>query len=253
MRLTFVSLPVRDVRSAAAHYRDILGLPVTRVEESAHVYAGSTRLELREEADVPGIHHLALTIPTGTFPAAKAWVRDRAALLSAPDGQDEFEASPAWNARSVYFEGPEHAVLELIERRDLDHDTAGGFTPADLLGVSEVGIAVPDVRATCRRLQSAAGIGAYGGEPSDSFAAVGDVHGLLILVSPGRAWFPTADRGVAVVPTTVRAVAGRAGAYPLGGLSTLHLVESRTDRDGQAEHDGRAEHGRRAEHGEQDG
>lgn len=223
MQLTSVSLPVLDLARVAAFYRDVLSLHVTSSGNTAHVHAGATRLELRAENGTAAAHHLAFTIPTGKFAAAKAWLRDRAALLLAGDGQDEFETSQSWNAHSVYFEGPEKAVLELIERRDLDNTTAGTFSAADLLSISEVGIAVPDVAATARNLQRSAGVAPYGDEPGKNFAAVGDVHGLLILVSPGRMWFPTTDRSAAEVATGVHAVGGRPGDYPLTESSLLRL------------------------------
>lgn len=223
MHLTSVFLSVRDLTGVATFYRDVLSLNVTSSGSTAHAHAGATRLELRAEDGVSGAHHLAFTIPTGKFAAAKAWLRDRAALLLDGDGGDEFETSPSWNAHSVYFEGPENAVLELIERRDLDNTTAGTFSAADLLSISEVGIAVPDVPATARNLQRSAGIAPYGDAPGKNFAAVGDVHGLLILVSPGRTWFPTTHRRAAAVATRVNAANGRPGDYPLTESSLLRL------------------------------
>ena len=56
--------------------------------------------------------------------------------------------------------------------------------------------------------------------------AVGDVHGLLVLVTPGRPWLPTRDRLADVVPTTVEAVVGRttSGVHALGERSRLTVV-----------------------------
>ncbi len=68
--------------------------------------------------------------------------------------------------------------------------------------MSEIGVAVPDVLAAVATLR-AAGIRPYGNEPTGDFAAVGDIDGLLILVTPGRAWFPTTSRYVADTPVTV--------------------------------------------------
>lgn len=223
MHLISVSLPVRDLTSAAAFYRDVLGLDVTSTAHTAHVRVGATRLELRADKADPAAHHLAVTIPTGKFAAAKAWLRERVNLLLDSNGHDEFETSPNWNAHSVYFEGPENAVLELIERRDLANTRNGTFSPADLLSISEVGIAVPDVMAAAQSLQRSAEIAPYGNDPSNDFAAIGDVHGLLILVSPGRTWFPTPDRRAAAVATSINAIDRRAGAYPIAESSLLRL------------------------------
>lgn len=94
-------------------------------------------------------------------------------------------------------------MLELIERRTLPPRYVEAFTADDLAGVSEMGVAVPDVLAAVATLR-AAGIQSYGNEPTDDFAAVGGAGGLLILVRPGRAWFPTTTRPVADTPVTVR-------------------------------------------------
>jgi hypothetical protein len=82
---------------------------------------------------------------------------------------------------------------------------------------------VPDVKATAHNLQRSAGITPYGDEPGENFAAVGDVHGLLILVCPGRTWFPTTHRRASAVSTSVHATNGRPGDYPLTEASRLRL------------------------------
>ena len=222
MHLERIVLPVGDVDVVADFYRGTLGLPVRRGAGSATVTVGRTQLELRASRENIGSHHLAITIPTQSFGAARAWLDERAQLLSR-DGEVELEGPPGWSSRSLYFDGPEGAVLELIERRDLPPGGSSTFSTKDLLCVSEVGVAVPDVQQTAALLQGRAGIEPYAGTLSPDFAAVGDVHGLLILVRPGRAWLPTTDRYAQASPTIVDAVGARPGTYaPAPGL-TVHL------------------------------
>ncbi|OII32781.1 hypothetical protein, partial [Curtobacterium sp. MMLR14_002] len=124
--------------------------------------------------------------------------------------QDEFEGPPNWNSRSVYFEGPDQQLLELIERRDLESgarragDGSGIGTGAvvPLVSVSEVGVPVPDVLGAVEALRRA-GLEPYANPPGESFAAVGDVDGLVILVSPDRRWFPTGDRSPSSAPVVI--------------------------------------------------
>ncbi|WIB76234.1 hypothetical protein DEJ28_11170 [Curtobacterium sp. MCPF17_002] len=71
-----------------------------------------------------------------------------------------------------------------------------------LLSLSEVGIAVPDVLGAVEVL-GRAGVAPYANAPTAEFAPVGDVHGLLVLVSPGRSWYPTLDRGPSSAPVVV--------------------------------------------------
>lgn len=228
MHLTLVRLPVSDVPAAAAFWSVTLGLPVTLGNGTARVRVGTSVIELRPGPPGDcGPHHLAMTVPTGSFDAARAWLSSRTSLLDA-DGRDEFEGPPGWRSRSVYFDGPGRAVLELIERRDLRpvHAWSGPFGPGDLLGLSEVAIAVPDVLATVDRLAADVGVLPYANPATAAFAAVGDVHGLLILVAPGRPWLPTRDRRARQVPTHVEAEVGGAqpGLHRVGAVSELRLT-----------------------------
>ncbi len=182
-----------------AHFYERLGCPVVVDRDAAHVTVGSTQLVFRVLDGMIGAHHLAFTIPTGSFAAAKSWIAGVATVLGADDS-DEFEGPPNWNSRSVYFEGPDRQLLELIERRDLS--PAGAADPARLVSVSEVGLAVPDVLGAVDALRHH-GLEAYANPPGPDFAPVGDVHGLLILVSPGRKWFPTLDRAPSTAPVVV--------------------------------------------------
>ena len=228
MHLSRIVLPVLDVDEVASFYRTTLGLPVQIEEEVATVTVGRTQLEVCTAGSAVGPHHLAMTIPRNTFGSARSWLEERAQLLSR-DGEDEFEGPSSWNSRSLYFDGPEGAVLELIERRDLPPGRASTFSAKELVCVSEVGIAVPDVEQAAALLQQSAGIETYGDLASRDFAAVGDLHGLLILVRPGRAWLPTSDRYAAIAPTTVEAVGPRSGSCTLGAGSSIRVTESSAD------------------------
>ncbi|WP_132100200.1 hypothetical protein [Curtobacterium sp. PhB146] len=203
-----------------ARFWERLGCPVDRADGVVEVVVGSTRLLFQELPGMTGALHLAITIPAGTFDVAAAWIAEIATVLVDADGRDEFEGPPNWNSRSVYFEGPDQQLLELIERRDLAAPTpASGpasATPASgpasaapasasavpLLSVSEVGIAVPDVLGAVETLRRA-GLEPYANPAGEGFAAVGDVDGLVILVSPERRWFPTADRLPSTAPVVL--------------------------------------------------
>lgn len=220
MRIHSVSLAVADLEVSADFYDHVLELPVIRERDHAQVTIGSTLLELRSDPAHVGPHHLAITIPSNKFAAAKKWISSRVELLTA-DGADEFETAPSWNAHSLYFMSPDDTILEFIIRRDLHNDTTGPFGSSDLLGVSEVGITVDDVPRTMQDLAQH-GVPAYGWNAPD-FAPVGDIDGLLILVGPGRPWFPT-SLAAQVSPISVGAEAGARAAVALGPESHLTLL-----------------------------
>lgn len=188
-----------------ARFWERLGCPVDRADGVVEVVVGSTRLLFRELPGMTGALHLAITIPAGTFDLAAEWIAGIATVLVDTDGRDAFEGPPNWNSRSVYFEGPDQQLLELIERRDLVAPAAPASAPASvvpLLSVSEVGIAVPDVLRAVETLRRA-GLEPYADPAGGGFAAVGDVDGLVILVSPERRWFPTADRLPSTAPVVL--------------------------------------------------
>ena len=212
MDIQQVQLTTRSV-DATAQFYERLGCAVAVEGAAVRVAVGSTRLVFRADDEMTGAHHLAVTIPTGSFAAAKEWVAGVAAILGTDDA-DEFEGPPNWNSRSVYFEGPDEQLLELIERRDLPARVAGAGDSALLGSVSEVGVAVPDVLAAVEVL-GRHGLTPYANAPTAGFAPVGDVHGLLILVSPERSWYPTLDRGPSRAPVVV----------DIGLASTVELAE----------------------------
>lgn len=225
MKITRVSAQVRDASAAAEFFENVLGLVVESVPGAAMARIGTTVLELVGNTEAEGDHHFAVTIPSNKFAEAKQWLQQRTVLLETVES-DEFECSPAWNARSLYFCGPDRSVLELVIRRDLDNATPGPFSSDDLLCVSEVGVALPDVLAVAEFLEEAAGVPSYGAVPGRSFTPVGDPDGLLILVSPGRPWFPTTDRLATVSPITIEATGQREGIFPLGIGGTLQIRQS---------------------------
>ncbi|UXN25269.1 hypothetical protein N8D74_17245 [Curtobacterium flaccumfaciens] len=208
MDIRQVQLATRSLDGTARFY-ERLGCSVELVDGAVEVAVGSTQLVFRELPGMTGALHLAITIPTGTFDAAAAWVAEIAIVLVDAAGRDQFDGPPNWNSRSVYFEGPDQQLLELIERRELvaTRSASAALAPAHagavpLVSVSEVGIPVPDVLGAVETLRHA-GLEPYVNPPGEGFAAVGDVDGLVILVSPERRWFPTGDRLPSTAPVVL--------------------------------------------------
>ncbi len=208
MEIRQVQLTTRSLDDTARFY-ERLACPVEVVADTVRVAVGSSLLVFRALSEMAGALHLAFTIPTGTFDAAKSWIAGVTTVLGTED-QDEFEGPPNWNSRSVYFEGPDQQLLELIERRDLAVDAglesrarrAGTGAAVPLVSVSEVGVPVPDVLGVVEVLRRA-GVQPYANPPGEPFAAVGDVDGLVILVAPDRRWFPTGDRSPSSAPVVI--------------------------------------------------
>lgn len=207
MRFTSLTIPTSNIDQAAAFYGETLGLETARTADVLEAHIGRTTLVARPGTAVTGGMHVAITIPRNQFVGAKAWLAART-TLSIVDGHDEFPlAEPPWRSRSIYFTGPDGIVLELITRDALANDSAEPFSSASLLGVSEIGMAVGDVRATVAALHAE-----YGAEPfgpgSDEFAPVGDDDGLFIVVTEGREWFSAPGSHATGAPTDIRVEPG---------------------------------------------
>ncbi|MFD2797553.1 VOC family protein [Promicromonospora vindobonensis] len=237
MEIMSVDTVTRSTAETAAYYESVLGLPVRKEIGAVEVAVGRSVIRFREDPGAEGDQHYAFLVDDSRFDAARAFLAEGPGLLGDGD-RTEFESQAAWNARSLYFPGPDRSVLEVIARRDLPQTLSARhargakasnprvpgvqptpFRPGDLLSVSEVGIAVPDVVGTADRLTDA-GIGRYP-DGSETFTPAGHIDGMLILVRPGRTWFPTSDRVVGEPPVTVIAQAGAASPGAVAGRYQL--------------------------------
>ena len=225
MQIITVELVVTDLPVATRFFTDVLELPAHPVGAGTEVVVGRSRLRLLPGGRADGVHHLAFDVPPESFDAHRDWLEERVPLLRSADGTAEFEGPPAWSSRSVYFEGPDRMVLELIARRERPRP---GRPVPHLVSVSEVGIAVPDVLQAVDELHRVLDATVLG-DASAEFAPVGDHDGLLILVRPGRGWLPVFDVQARPLPLRVEVEpAERTGGVATGPLAlsataTLHV------------------------------
>ncbi len=187
MRILRVSLPVSDTAEVGAYFSDVLQLPVN----GDSVQIGWTRLQLQAAGSGPvGGVHLAFNVPANRFAAATEWLLARAPLQRNTVGQTHFTFGDAWASESIYFEGPDRLILELIGRRRLPASArTGPFQGNELTCVSEVGLPAAEVPALHARAKAALGLKPLS-PPTLHFAPLGDDEGLLIVVDATRAWFP---------------------------------------------------------------
>jgi hypothetical protein len=97
-----------------------------------------------------------------------------------------------WDAQACYFHDPAGNIVELIAHRGVGEAGAqGGFEPAELLGVSELGL-VGDPPALAAGL-AGLGIEVWSGSVAEpgSLGFAGERARTLILAPSGRGWLPT--------------------------------------------------------------
>ena len=104
----------------------------------------------------------------------------------------------AWERACLLFRDPNDNIGELIARHNLTGDGAPvdgtAFDPAThLLGISEIGLALDDVGASCRFIEEGLSLPVWDAGDGVRFRALGGERGLLICVKRGHAWFPTSD------------------------------------------------------------
>jgi hypothetical protein len=177
------------------------------VPEAFHPdWYGSTRLRFQRGADA--CSHFAINV--GRFDDAVDWARGQ-------EGAEFVEADvpfPHWRARAAYYYDPAGNLVELIAR---ERAPGEGL----LLEVSEVGLPVADVGAAVGFLETELGLSHFSGD-RENFSAMGDDHGLFILVPVGRHWrFTDRPASDAPVRVTIEGPVGRELLLP----GSEHLIE----------------------------
>jgi catechol-2,3-dioxygenase len=195
MNIAHLELAAADLDSLQTFYEGTLGLPLTGTATDKRTFGiGATQLTFARPTHEPnGSYHFAFNIPENQFDEARTWLIARTPLLLDAQGRDTIDF-PAWNAHSLYFKDPANNILEFIARHDLPNGSTAAFGPHGFLCVSEIGLTTYDVQKTAALLKRELGIDSYKGEGSDTFAAVGDEHGLFIVTKAGRIWMP--DSGI---------------------------------------------------------
>lgn len=119
------------------------------------------------------------------------WQKARTPMLPIPE-RNRAEGFPPevvdyrhWNAHSIFFLDPAGNVVEYIARHDLKNGDNTPFAWTDILYASEIALVVDDVPATAAQLTEVSGVAPYR-NGSDQFMAVGDEHGLVLVMKRGR-------------------------------------------------------------------
>lgn len=204
MHILEIQLLTHDLAGQRDFYTDVLQVPLLETSlDTVTFQAGHSRLAFKQAPPGwSGCYHYAFNIPENQFGQAKAWLSQRVALIADSNGADEFDFQN-WNAHAVYCYDPAGNVVELIARHKLANAAHESFGGHSLLCVSEIGLPAVDVRDVVRSLTSGLELEVYWGAGSDTFTALGDEHGLFIVVKRGRIWFPDTGKGADAQPLRI--------------------------------------------------
>lgn len=187
MRIQRLDLHTHDLNALQDFYRH-LGFACLVHENQLSIACGETELHFHPSGDRP-YYHYAFNIPANRLQACHDWLASKVELLP-------FEGStiidfPNWKAKAIYAHDPAQNIIEFIAREDVGSGTeTGDFTIHEVLNICEIGCPVQRI-ADFRQSIEKAQVPIYSGD-DDRFCAIGDIHGLFIVVDPGKEfWLPT--------------------------------------------------------------
>ncbi len=198
MHLRELILSTPDVRRQRAFYAEALRLPLQADSTTGFTVAvGQSQLRFEQKPrvlfDHGGAYHFAFNIPENQLSAGAAWLIARQPLIVDGQQQTVFDFQN-WQAHSVYAFDPASNVIELIARHRLPNASIRPFDAASLLSISEIGWPTDDVRAQVDQFRQQLNIPVFDGSGSETFSALGDDNGLLIVVKRGRVWYPDSGK-----------------------------------------------------------
>ncbi|MGH7601556.1 MAG: VOC family protein [bacterium] len=177
-------------------YHDLLGLPLIEEKTEEFTFAGGqtavTFAQAQPEHGKP-FYHVAFNIPENKIRGAHDWQKPRTPLdrlnasLRDPEMPEDVVHFRHWNAHSIFFWDPAGNLIEYIARHDLQNGAAGSFSIKDILYASEIGFISEDVTNTALEMKKALQLEQYRGGDGN-FRALGDEHGLLLVIIRGRRW-----------------------------------------------------------------
>lgn len=216
MRFDEVELSVPNLETVRAFYSGVLQLAELPAESGLAFAAGRTRLALREApAGEQPRYHFAFSVPLARFDAARRFVAARTPIITA--GCDEVIVHASWDAVAFYFRDPAGSILECIARRGEPADDPHAPHVFGIGSVCEVGVVVDDVPAMAAMLRKTLGLAPFRGSEGETFTALGDEEGLLIVVQHGREWYPSTGLAAAPAPLQLALTSGDGSRHRIAG------------------------------------
>ncbi|HJY14036.1 MAG TPA: hypothetical protein VJ304_14680, partial [Flavobacterium sp.] len=180
------------IQETETFYNNILGLKILeKRSDSLTIQAGSSILKFIENSEFDSTYHFAFNIPENKLEEAISWCAEKVDLIIIQDKRiiANFET---WNANAVYFYDNNGNLLEFIARHDLDNFQIKEFSSKSILNISEIGIVDENPMELGEQLIESYDLMFFEKNfNSETFAAIGDDEGLLIIVKPNRNWYPT--------------------------------------------------------------
>lgn len=213
MNIQSVTFQSANIAAQKHFFEQVLEMTIaSETDTTLSIQVGTSLLNFVQSDDIQPTHY-AFDIPENQFAAAKDWLSKRVPLLANSSGVTEFH-SVDWNADMIYFEDADGNIGEFIARHNLSTSRMMPFNSDSLVRISEVGLVTPHVVQTVADLREQAGLKAWRGAGSETFTAVGDENGLLIVVQEGRTWMPNQTLPAQIAPFEIILDSGNDFAVP---------------------------------------
>ena len=185
-------------------YTQVLRLPSLQYSDREFaIQVGTSRLIFHRDRGAIGGYHIALNIAENLYEAAKIWLLARIALEEDRYCTDLFHFGNQWNMHSMYFRDVDENIVEFSARHNLVDKGDEPFSPQHVLSIGEVGMPSENVIEQVEAFQTQMNLAVFDGAGSDTFTALGDDYGLLIVPCLGREWFPETGVPAQLLPVKV--------------------------------------------------
>ena len=162
MKIEFLKLFSPNIEAQFQFYAEVLELQVEKIsEENFLVQLPNSILEFQQKKDATP-YHIAFHIPARQEEKALEWLEQRVEIL--PDGDQKIIDFPAWQAKSMYFYDKDKNIVEFISRRHMFKPASDAFSAANILGISEIGLATQDVHEKFNFLNDNFGLTKFTGD-----------------------------------------------------------------------------------------
>jgi len=189
MQIVSIKLYTTQLEKQKDFYSKQLGFPVVNSSDNYFECRAGDSVFRMVQAEEATPYHFAFNIPHNQTEEALAWLKSKVDIL--PYKGDELVDFDAWNAQAMYFHDVDGNIVEFIGRRDIEVEEELPFSAQSILNISEIGLAVGDIRPAYDLIKQQLDIPLYDGS-MESFCAAGSPNGLFIIINKNKKeWIPT--------------------------------------------------------------
>lgn len=180
-----------------------LGFPlVNKNENQFAIKIGTSNLMFKEGVENSNpFYHFAINIPENRINEALNWLKKKNKITT--ERGLEIIHFESWDAHAIYFNDPAGNIVEIIARHQIPTSVIeGDFSIQEFQRIDEIGLPAVDVYETVEILKKELSLEDWK-ETSDTFATVGDVNGLFIVVKDKRMWYMSDNQQAIPYPIQV--------------------------------------------------